>query len=318
MTISLNWAATRCWPTRSSPGCEPPFRRTYLCAACSEEPTVSGLAERIQSAMKSGQGLERPPIEPVPRDGAFPVSFAQQRVWILEQLEPGRSVYNNLFAVSLTGPLNAPALEQSLNEIVRRHELLRTTFATSDGQPVQVIGPAKAERLAALDLSGLPEAEREARLRLISSEEAGRPFDLTRGPLFRVRLVKLGEQNHAALFMMHHIVSDAWSLGIFVQELTKLYNSLLTGAPSPLPELTIQYADFSVWQRQWLQGETLDALLDYWKSQLGENIQELNLPTDHPRPLAPSYRSATQSFVLPAALTESLGRSATRRKPRPS
>lgn len=245
-------------------------------------------------------------IQPVSRAADLPLSFAQQRLWFLDQMEPGNPLYNLPGAVRLKGSLNVAALEQSFNEIVRRHEALRTTFKTVDGQPVQAINPTLRLTLPILDWRQLSESEREAEVLRLADEERERPFDLANGPLLRITAVRLDEAVYVALLTMHHIVSDAWSTGIFVRELSTLYEAFSTGQPSPLPELPIQYADFAVWQRQWLQGEVLDTQLTYWKKQLSGNLPVLQLPTDHPRPRVQTFRGARRSFSLSTDLTEAL------------
>ena len=236
----------------------------------------------------------------------FPMSFAQQRLWFLDQLEPGNSVYNIPAAMCLRGALNGAALEQSLNEIVRRHEALRTTFSVMEGQPVQVIAPGLALTLPVVDLGNLLETEREAEAQRLTIEEAQRPFDLAQGPLLRTTLLRLDKEEHILLLTMHHIVSDGWSMGVLFRELSALYEAFSAGKPSPLPELPIQYADFAVWQRQWLQGETLEAQLAYWKKQLDGVCPVLELPTDRPRPAVQTFRGARQSMVLSKSLTEAV------------
>ena len=246
--------------------------------------------------------------------GDVPLSFAQQRLWFLDQFEPGSVVYNIPAAVRLTGPLKVTALEQSLNEIVRRHDVLRATFPTVDGQPYQVICPAMPLRqaqgqlvtLSVVDLRELPEVEREVEARRLATEEAQQPFDLARGPLIRTALLQLGDEDHILLLIAHHIVSDSWSTRVFFQELSVLYEAFSTDSPSPLPALTLQYADFAHWQRQWLQGEVLEQQLSYWKQRLGDIRPVLELPTDRPRPAKQTYRGATHSLTLPASLSESL------------
>ena len=247
-----------------------------------------------------------PSLRPVSREEGLPLSFAQERLWFLEQLEPGNTAYNIAAAYRLRGPLDVAALERSLNEIVRCHEVLRTTFATMDGRPVQVIAPEMSLTLPVEDLQELPEAEREAEAQRLLTEEAQRPFDLEKGPLLRAALLRLDEEEHVLLLTMHHIVSDGWSMGVFNRELAVLYEAFSVGKPSPLPELPIQYADFAVWQREWLQGEVLEEQLAYWREHLGGDLSVLELPTDRPRPAAQSFRGATQSFVLSGDLTESL------------
>jgi len=240
----------------------------------------------------------------------FPVSFAQQRLWFLDQLDPGNPAYNLPHRLWLTGPLNVTVLESSLSEIVRRHEALRTTFIAEEGRPAQVITPTivagGALSLAVVDLSQLPEAEREAELWRLAAEAAQHRFDLARGPLLRVALLRWDEEEHMLLLTIHHIVFDLWSLGVFMRELAALYEAFSSGKPSPLPELPIQYADFASWQRQWLRGETLENLLSYWKRQLDGAPAFLALPTDHPRPPIQSFRGAAQHFRLSSALSEAL------------
>mgnify|MGYP005837764035 CR=1 FL=1 len=243
-------------------------------------------------------------ISPVSREGNLPLSFAQQRLWFLDQLEPGNPFYNVPGAVRLKGSLNVAALEQSFNEIVRRHEALRTTFTLVEGQPVQVIAPDLTLTLPVVDLQELPEAEGEV-LRL-STEEAKRSFNLAEEPLLRCILLRLEETEHVLLYTMHHIISDAWSQGILVRELATLYGAFSRGNSSSLAELPIQYADFAVWQRQWLSGEVLENQLNYWLSQLQGAPELLQLPTDHPRPSVQTYRGRTQSFSLDTDLTQKL------------
>ncbi|HEV2764297.1 MAG TPA: condensation domain-containing protein, partial [Pyrinomonadaceae bacterium] len=202
--------------------------------------------------------------------------------------------------------LNVEALEKALSEIVRRHEVLRTTFTSVSGQPVQTIAPALPVSLPVEDLTRLPEAEREAQAVRVAADEGSRPFDLSRGPLMRLRLLRLGEEKHMVLSTMHHIVSDGWSTGVLMREVAALYRAFDAGEPSPLAELQIQYADFAVWQRGWLQGEVLERQLAYWKQQLGGTLPTLEMPTDRPRPAVQTYRGAHQLFTLPADLTSSL------------
>ncbi|MDY7077385.1 MAG: amino acid adenylation domain-containing protein, partial [Chloroflexota bacterium] len=269
-----------------------------------ESPTVVDLAERVEAALRAASGLETPPIVPVSRDGALPLSFAQQRLWFLDQLAPDNLFYNIPMAVRLKGRLDVTALEQSVNEIVRRHESLRTTFDTVDGKPVQVIAPELTVPLPVVDLTDLPEVEREEKAHQLVIQEVRRPFDLAQGPLLRARLLWLDEENHIALLTMHHIVSDGWSMEILIREIATLYQAFSASKPSPLPELEVQYADFAHWQREWLQGEVLETQLDYWKQQLGGSPPMLELPTDRPRPAVQTSRGATHSFTLPQDLSE--------------
>ncbi|NOT58294.1 MAG: amino acid adenylation domain-containing protein, partial [Deltaproteobacteria bacterium] len=283
---------------RSAFQVEIPLRRLF------ELPTVAGQAGSIELARQAGQNLQAPPILPVPRDGDLPLSFAQQRLWFFDQLEPGSPAYNMPAAVRLRGPLNVATLEQSLNEVVGRHEALRTTFAMVDGQPVQLIVPIPLLTLPVIDLRALPETERETEVQRLVTAEAQRPFDLAHGSLVRVTLLRLDAEEYVGLLTMHHIVSDGWSTGILIREMAVLYHAFSSGGSSPLPALPIQYADFAHWQRQWLQGEVLETQLAYWKAQLVEAPPFLEVPTDHPRPAVQTFRGAHQSVVLPATLTE--------------
>ena len=236
----------------------------------------------------------------------LPLSFAQQRLWFLDQLEPGSSFYNIPAAVRLHGVLNVAALERTLSEVVRRHEVLRTHFMAVDGEPVQVIEAAAPLQLEVLDLSALEEEAREAEVLRLAQLEASRPFDLWRGPLLRVGLLRLGKEEHVALVTMHHIVSDGWSMGVFINEVATLYAAYVRGEESPLEELPIQYADFAHWQRGWLQGEVLAAQLDYWRAELADAPTVIDLPIDKPRPPVQTYRGAYQPLQLSAALSAQL------------
>jgi amino acid adenylation domain-containing protein/non-ribosomal peptide synthase protein (TIGR01720 family) len=267
-----------------------------------ESPTVAGLAGQIESA----QRMVSPPLTPAPREGALPLSFAQQRLWVIDQLDPGSPLYNLPDVLRLKGALDTAALERSLNEIIRRHEILRTTFVAVDGQPKQAVTPEPALSLAVTDLRGKPDAEEVAKR--LAAEEAAKPFDLARGPLLRARLLCLADDDHIAILIMHHIVADGWSMNVLTREVAALYESFSTGQPASLPEPTLQYADFAAWQRQWLQGETLDSQLAYWKQKLGGCPPVLELPTDRPRPAAQTSRGAHLVFALPLGLSQSLQR----------
>ena len=236
----------------------------------------------------------------------FPTSFAQQRLWFLSQLEPDSPAYNIPAALRLSGELNVRVLEQSLNEIVRRHEALRTTFVAVEGKPAQVVAPALSLTLLVTDLSGRPSAERENAARRLAAEEARRPFDLERGPLLRARLLRLDEGEHEMLLTMHHIVSDGWSMGVFFRELAALYKAFSAAEPSPLAEPPIQYPDFALWQRQWLTGPQVVPQIDYWKQQLRGELPVLDLPTDRPRPLAQRSGGAKHHLTAPPAVAEEI------------
>jgi amino acid adenylation domain-containing protein len=233
------------------------------------------------------------------------LSFAQERLWFLDQLEPGSSAYNISGALRLTGHLKVAALEWSLNEIIRRHEALRTIFVSGNGQPVQMIAPPQAFPLPLIDLSALPEARRESKANQLAREEASRPFDLAAGPLIRATVLQLAPEKHVLLVTMHHIISDGWSMGIFNRELSTMYEAFSKGNFSPLPELPIQYADFALWQKKWLRGEVLESQLMFWKEQL-KDITTLELPTDHPRPAAQTFNGARHTFELSGVTTKGL------------
>ncbi|UKO95748.1 non-ribosomal peptide synthetase [Nostoc sp. UHCC 0870] len=236
----------------------------------------------------------------------FPVSFAQQRLWVLAQLEPDNPFYNMFKAVRLQGRLDIEILERSLNEIIRRHEVLRTTFSSAEGTPVQVIAPHATMKLVVVDLQGLSGQAQSEQLQLIATHDQLQPFDLTQGLLLRVTLVQLESESYALLLTMHHIIGDGWSMGVFIKELSSLYQGLLVGDASLLPELPIQYADFTLWQRQWLQGQALQTQVNYWKQQLAAAPPLLELPTDRPRPSVQTFRGWCFSFQLDAHLTASL------------
>jgi amino acid adenylation domain-containing protein len=240
------------------------------------------------------------------RTDMTPLSFAQQRLWFIEQLEPGTHTYNSARVARLRGPLDTAALRQSLGDIVERHEALRTGFTATDGRPVQMIAGTLSLPLPIADLSGFPENERGAQAQRLAVEEIHRPFDLTRAPLLRVRLIRLGPEEHILVLTMHHIVSDEWSQGVLFRELAILYEAYLAGAPAALPELPIQYADYAVWQRQWLQGERLERELTYWRERLRGAPPVLELPTDRPRPPVQTFRGAKQILLLPRGVGHGL------------
>ncbi|WP_066383175.1 non-ribosomal peptide synthetase [Anabaena sp. CA = ATCC 33047] len=245
-------------------------------------------------------------IQPASRQGNIPLSFAQQRLWFFNQLEPNSGAYRIPVAFRLTGKLNVPALSESIQEIIRRHEILRTTFTVVNGEVVQVISQGESFSLPVLDLHKIEVNKQEQEMQNLALLEAQKPFDLVKDLPIRASLLKLSDTDHVVLLTMHHIVSDGWSRGIFIKELTALYTAFSQGQPSPLPELQIQYIDFAIWQRKWLQGEVLHTQLNYWKQQLGGNLPVLELPTDNHRPAIKSHRGATQPFQLSKSLTEKL------------
>ena len=234
----------------------------------------------------------------------FPTSFAQQRLWLLDELDTG-SAYNFHTGLHLTGPTNVSALEKALKEVVRRHEALRTTFRSAGGRPVQVIAEKMSFEMPLIDLGGQPKADREVEAERLTREAAMRRFDLAKGPLFCAVLIRLSEEEHILSLTMHHIVVDEWSMGVLASELAAIYKAYDKGEASPLAELPIQYADFAHWQREWLQGEVLENHLAYWRKQL-EGVRVLQLPTDHPRPAVQTYRGACQSLLLSGTLVNAL------------
>ncbi|MCP4661115.1 MAG: amino acid adenylation domain-containing protein, partial [bacterium] len=272
-----------------------------------EQPTVAGLAGEVTAALRREQGLEAPPIRPVPRRGHLPLSFAQERLWFIDRYEPGSALYNIPSVFHLQGRLDVGALARALAEIVRRHEILRTNFDTEGGRPVQRIRPEPELELPVLALDGPQQPHRRAEARRLALCEARRPFDLTREPLLRTALLRLGPRQHSLVLTVHHIAFDGWSFGVFLSELMTLYKAFSTGCPSPLPELRVQYADFAVWQRHWLSGEVLERQLAYWRQQLAE-LPVLELPTDRPRPVVQSFRGAAESFRLPGEPLNALSR----------
>ena len=272
-----------------------------------EMPTVASLATQTERALREGHVLHVKPVEPVGRDGPLPLSFAQERMWFLHQLDPAGAAYNIPGALRFTGPLNLRALEQTLHDLVCRHEAFRTTFAALDGQPVQVISPVPKPSLEVIDLRWLPRPERESRAMELVQEKSRRPFDLSSGPLLRVSLFRVDDEEHILLFNMHHIISDAWSIGLLTGEILKLYNGYTSGESVHLPTLPIQYADFAVWQRQWLRDEALETQIAYWQKHL-DGVPVLDLPTDHPRPVMQRKRGAVRSADMPKDLLDGLKR----------
>jgi len=245
------------------------------------------------------------PIVPMGRDGNLPLSFAQQRLWFLDQLVPNNPFYNVPAALRLTGSLNFSALQKTFNEIVRRHEALRTNLAVVSGQPVQKIAAAFHLPINVVDLRNLPKESRQNEANRLTAQEAQRSFNLSNDLLLRVTLLQLDDAEYLLMLNMHHIVSDGWSIGVLIQELGALYTAFASEKPSPLPDLSIQYADFAKWQREWLQGEVLETQLAYWRQQLN-GISMLNLPADRPRPAIQSYRGKRQFLQLPKQLSEAL------------
>ncbi len=269
-----------------------------------QTPVLSDLAEFIERQRKLSDA--EPPLKPVSREQPLPLSFAQQRLWFLDQLEPANPLYNTPGALRLTGRLDVVALERALTEIVRRHETLRTTFQTVDGTPVQIINAPQPVTIPLIDLSAMDQVEREPEAQRLIDAEAQRPFDLSHGPLLRARLLRISEAEHLLVFTMHHIISDGWSTGVLAREAASFY-AAFTSHETTLPaEFSLQYADYAVWQREWLSGETLEAQLDYWRKQFEGLAPGLELPLDHPRPKVRSRRGAFVPVEFNEDLTKGL------------
>jgi amino acid adenylation domain-containing protein len=277
-----------------------PLRRIF------EHPTIEALSAHLRVG-PDGAGQSAPPlIEPRPPGEEPELSFAQQRLWILQQLDPNSHAFNLPIAVRLDGALDVRALERTLGEVVSRHEVLRTSFRSSGGRAVQVIAQPAEFTLPIVDLGELPEGEREAAARSLAAEEARRPFDLRSGPMLRASLLRLGEREHVLLLTMHHIVSDAWSTGVLMAELGTLYRDFSANRPPSLAPLPVQYADYAAWQHGWLQGEVLERQLAYWRGRFKDGLPALNLPTDREPPPQQSIRGAAHVFNPSQELSDSL------------
>src|SRR6185369_13117263 len=262
-------------------------------------PTVAGFAEQIQEARhEQEKSLQPATIEPAPRDGALLLSFGQQRLWFLDQLESSSSTYNIPCVLRVGGAIDIAALERSLNEVVSRHEILRTTYAVVDEQPVQLIAPELKLAVSMIDVSDLHEFEREERAQQLVMAEAREPFNLATGPLVRVSLIRRKQEDHTLMLTLHHILADGWSLNVLLRELEILYYAHASGQVARLAELPIQYADFAHWQRQSIQDVAYAAQLDYWKRQLADPPGALDLPTDRPRPAKQTFNGALKTFTI--------------------
>jgi amino acid adenylation domain-containing protein/non-ribosomal peptide synthase protein (TIGR01720 family) len=275
-------------------------------------PTVSELSAALAAELDAERRSPLPPLVAVPREPGrpLPLSFAQQRLWFMDQLEPGSVAYNILLFLRFEGRLDRAALAGCLEEIVRRHEALRTAFAVVGGEPVQVIAPAGPGglpgSLPGIDLRALALDRLEAEVTRLAEAEAAQPFELTRGPLLRVRLLETGEEERVLLLALHHIAGDGWSMGLLVEEFAALYRARVEGRQSPLPELPLQYADYAQWQRQWLAGEALESEIAYWQQQLSGKLRAAELPADRPRPAARFHRGAQRPWRVPPELTAEL------------
>jgi amino acid adenylation domain-containing protein len=284
---------------RQAFGVELPLR-TFFAA-----PSVASVAAEISRLRLGGGEADVPPIVPVPRDGRLPLSFAQERLWFLDRLEARTLAYNEAAAFRLEGPLDIAAFRGALDEILLRHESLRTAFPEVDGEAVQVIRPAAPFEIPEVDLRALPQALHGEEVHRLALSQALRPFSLAHGPLVRGLLMRLGGNDHAVLFSFHHIIFDGWSVGVFVRELSALYRARIAGVPASLPPLAIQYADFAAWQRGWLQGEVLERQVAWWRGQL-TGAAVLELPTDRPRPILAQAPSGLLHPLLQPSLTEPL------------
>ncbi|MBD2677470.1 MULTISPECIES: non-ribosomal peptide synthetase [Nostoc] len=276
---------------------ELPIRRIF------ELPTIAKLAKSIEEKQLGIKPL--PPIERVSRDKEIPLSFAQKRLWFLEQLERGSSTYNMPAAVYLNGYLDIHALEQTFKELLRRQEVLRTSFKKVNGNPIQIIASSVFIAVPIIDLSEISAEKQFVTVQQSILEEAQRPFDLNKSPLLRVNLLRLGEESYVLVLVMHHIISDGWSIGVLIRELSALYAAFRKKQPSPVAELPIQYADFAYWQNQWLQGEVMEKHLSYWKQQLA-NLPVLELPTEYPRPEIQTFRGSRQHIEFSKELCEEI------------
>ena len=279
---------------------EIPLRRLF------ERPTVRGLAESIEEALREGAGLEIPGIERVSREGRIALSYAQERLWFLDRLEPGLAAYNIQVKVKIRGGLKLWGMEEGIRRVMRKHEVLRTRFEEEEGGGVQVIEREEAVDIVEIDVRGMREEEQEEEVRRISKGEAEKGFDLSRLPLLRVRVIKRGEEEHIAVMTIHHIVCDGWSLGILMREVAEEYERAVRGEEMREEEMKIQYADYGEWQRGWLRGEVLERQMRYWRGQLGDGIAALELPSERPRPAIQTFKGAKHSFTLPEDLTLAL------------
>ena len=271
-----------------------------------EFPTVAELSTVVEKIRTQSRDQPLLSIKPIDRQEQLPLSFAQRRLWFLDQLEGQSATYNIASAYQLAGKLNVEALEKAIQTLIQRHQTLQTCFHKEDGIPTQIIVPEIKFNLAIDDLETRLEDQQQAKVEQLAKKESQTPFDLCQAPLLRVSLLRLNSLSHVLLVTLHHIISDGWSMGIFRRELSVLYTAYEQGKSNPLPELSIQYADYSHWQSQWLTGDVLQSQLNYWKQQLGGALPLLDLPADHPRPMIQSYRGDIVKFTLSAELSKEL------------
>ena len=282
------------------------FGVTLPVRAIFEDPTLAALAERIEQARRLPKTTDHTPFVTAPRAGEPPLSFTQERFWFLDQLTPDTATYNVPMILRIEGQLDRLALERSLSEIVRRHEALRTTFVVVDGAPVQRIAAPEPIKLPVVDLGAAPDDTRMEEALAVARREFEKPFDLAVGPLFRAQALCLAAEDHLLVLTIHHSIFDGWSKNVLYRELAALYTAFSTGQPSPLADLAVQYADYAIWQRAHLQGNTLAADVDYWQSQLAGAPLLLQLPTDRPRPMQRAFHGARHQFDVPEDVSERL------------
>lgn len=271
-----------------------------------ESANLKQFAERVEEQIRSSHSIEAIPLRRLPETDDMPLSFAQQRLWFVDQVDPGNPSYNIFTAVRLKGGLDVGALQESLNQIVLRHEALRTTFGARDGQAIQRIAQTLTIDLSVVEVSGSSASERETNVRQSISRESAQPFRLDEGPLIRASLYRLADDDHVVALTLHHIVGDEWSLGIMVNELATAYQALAAKESPTLPELPIQYSDFARWQRDWLKAGNLDKQLAYWRKQLGGDLPVIKLPTDRPHPTDPTFAGAIDSFQVDQSVSQKL------------
>ncbi len=284
---------------REAFGVEIPLRALF------ESPTVAGLAAQIESMKRVGASSDLAQIEPTARGGPLPLSFSQEALWFLDQLAPGQPTFNVTAALRIVGQLDRPALERSVNELARRHESLRTTFGATGGSPHQRVAPELRLAIETVDLSDLPIEDRQAEVEAARDPELRRPFDLTRGPLARISLLRLGDGEHTVLLTMHHLVTDGWSFNLAAEELIELYQAVRQGRVSTLPIPPIQYADFALWQREQFQSGAWTTRIERWKRRLG-GVPPLELPTDRPRPPVRRALGAQHPLELSTELSDAV------------
>ena len=271
-----------------------------------ESPVVEDLSRRIADLLQEEAGVKMGSIVPIDRDQPIPLSYAQQRLWFLDQLIPNSALYNIPITMRIEGELDIEAWEKSLQAIIARHESLRTTFTEVDGEGIQVIHPQLDWKLNVVDLQSLAEAQQKTEVQRLVKEDANQPFDLTKGPLMRATLIQVAQQSYVFVLNLHHIVADGWSMGVLMDELAACYEAFRNGETPSLPELSIQYADYASWQRQWLEEGNLEKQLHYWQEKLQDSEPLLPLPTDFPRPAEQRYDGALYTTTFSKELLEKL------------